>query len=255
MSRIFITGSADGLGLMAAEWLRARGHALVLHARNEARAATLRQRTGLPVVVGDVLTLAGMHATAEAANARGPFDAVIHNVAVGYREPRRLSTEDGWAHVFAVNVMAPYVLTACMPKPARLVYLSSGLHHGADLDLDDLNWTRRPWQGGTPAYAESKLLDAMLAFAVARRWPQVRANAMEPGWVPTRMGGPAATDDLAQGHLTQAWLAEGTDPATHASGSYFYHLRPRAADPRTHDTHWQDQLLARCEALAGVALR
>ena len=127
---------------------------------------------------------------------------MIYNAGVGYRETRRLETEDGLPHVFAINVLAPYILTALIDRPKRLVYLSSGMHRGADPHLDDLLWIKRPWRG-SEAYAESKLHDVLLAFAIARRWPDVRSNALEPGWVPTRMGGPGAPDDMSEAHVTQ----------------------------------------------------
>ena len=255
MARIFITGSSQGLGLMAGQLLIARGHAVVLHGRDPARAeAAIAAAPGAAgAVVGDLSGLDAMCAVARQAERHGPYDAVIHNVGVGYQEPRRIATEDGLPHVFAVNVLAPYVLTAAMPRPGRLVYLSSGLHRGAAPDLDDLLWTRRPWQG-TRAYAESKFLDVLLAFAVARRWPDVLSNALEPGWVATRMGGRAATDDLARGHLTQAWLATSDAPAARVTGGYFYHEAPRPPDPATRDAAAQDALLAACAELSGIAL-
>ena len=157
-------------------------------------------------------TIAAMRSVAEQANRLGRFDAVIHNVAVGYRERTRAETEDGLPLLVAVNVMVPYVLTALMQRPARLVYLSSGMHQHASAHLDDLLWKTRRWEG-SQAYAESKLHDALLAFAMARRWPDVKSNVVEPGWVATRMGGPNAPDDLDQGHRTQAWLAASDDAA------------------------------------------
>src|SRR5580704_6924077 len=194
MSRVLITGSADGLGLMAGQLLAGGGHAVTLHARSATRADHARR--ALPnadVVVGDVATIAGMREVAEQANASGRFDAVIHNVGIGYQEPRRSETVDGLEHVFAINVLAPYVLTALITPPDRLVYLSSGLHRRGDPDLSDLQWQRRRWNG-SQAYADSKLLDTVLAFAVARRRPAARSNAVDPGWVATKMGGPGAPD-------------------------------------------------------------
>jgi NAD(P)-dependent dehydrogenase (short-subunit alcohol dehydrogenase family) len=178
---------------------------------------------------------------------------VIHNVGVGYREARRIETEDGLPHVFAINVMAPYVLTALIKRPRRLIYLSSGMHHSASAYFDDLLWKNRRWEGST-AYAESKLYDAMLAFAVARRWPEVLSNSLEPGWVPTKMGGTGAPDDMEQAHRTQAWLAASDDPAAKVTGEYFYHLRKRAPNPETRDGALQNQLLERCRYLSGIAL-
>lgn len=255
MARVFISGSSEGLGLMAGELLVSEGHEVVLHARNEVRADDARR--ALPavqdVLVGDVSTLAGMRSVAEQANAHGAFDAVIHNVGIGYPEGQRFETEDGLERVFAVNVMAPYVLTALMTRPSRLVYLSSMLHQSGVPRLDDLQWANRPWQG-LQAYSDSKLYDVLLAFAVARRWPDVQSNAVEPGWVATRMGGPSATDDLAQGAVTQAWLAVGEDPATNISSGYFYHRQPRETHPAAHDEQLQDELLTLCAELSGISL-
>jgi NAD(P)-dependent dehydrogenase (short-subunit alcohol dehydrogenase family) len=224
MSRIFISGSSAGLGLMAGELLASQGHQVVLHARNAVRASDARQ--ALPqaeaIVEGDLDTVAGARQVAARVNELGRFDAVIHNAAVGYREAHRL-TADGLPHVFAINTLSAYILTALIERPKRLVYLSSGMHHHADANLDDILWRKRRWNGST-AYAESKLHDAMLAFPVARRWPDVLANALEPGWVPTKMGGAGAPDDMKQGHLTQAWLAVSNEPQAEVTGHYFYHL-------------------------------
>jgi len=255
MARIFITGSSTGLGLMAGQLLIAQGHTVVLHGRNQARADTaMAQAPGAAAaVVGDLARPRDVRAIAEAGNRYGRFDAVIHNAGVGYREPRRQATEDGLPHIFAVNVLAPYVLTALLQRADRLVYLSSGMHHRAHVDFDDLLWTKRRWNGAE-AYAESKLYDVVLAFAVARRWPKVKANALEPGWVPTRMGGPEAPDDLSKGHVTQAWLAVSDEPLARSSGEYFYHQRLRAANPAARDTQLQDNLITACARLSGVAL-
>jgi NAD(P)-dependent dehydrogenase (short-subunit alcohol dehydrogenase family) len=178
---------------------------------------------------------------------------VIHNAGIGYREGQRIQTEDGLPHVFATNVLAPYILTALIARPPRLVYLSSGMHYGANANLDDLTWQKRPWQGAT-AYAESKLHDVLLAFAVARRWTDVLSNALEPGWVPTRMGGPGAPDDLDQGRRTQVWLAVSEDAEACVSGGYFYHLRQRAPNPQAKDPDLQDRLIAACERFSSIAL-
>lgn len=167
MARVFVTGSSTGLGLMAGQLLIEQRHRVVLHGRNRARAD--EAMAGAPgaeaVVVGDLSRLQEMKGVADQVNRLGRFDAVIHNAGVGYREPRRVETEDGVPLVFAINVLAPYVLTALIERPDRLVYLSSGMHHSAEANFDDLLWTKRPWRGAQ-AYAESKLYDAMLAFAV-----------------------------------------------------------------------------------------
>jgi len=255
MARVFITGSADGLGQMAAELLVAAGHQVVLHARNQQRADAARSRTpgAEAAVIGDLSSIEETRGIADQVNRLGRFDAVIHNAGMGYRETRRGSTVDGLPPVFAVNALAPYILTALIEKPARLIYLSSGMHHGIHADLDDLEWTKRRWSG-TSAYAESKLLDVILAFAVARLWPKVLSNAVEPGWVATKMGGPGAPDDLEAGPKTQVWLAVSDDPAAKVSGGYFYHKRPRKPNLQASQKAVQDRFLTECARLSGVQL-
>src|ERR1700733_566738 len=167
MARVFITGSSDGLGQMAARLLIEQGHSVVLHARSEQRGdqALAAVPGAQSVVVGDLASIAQTRPVAEQLNRLGSFDAVIHNAGVGYREPRRIATEDGLPHVFAVNTLAPYILTALIKRPKRLVYLSSGLHQNGDDRLQDLAWEQRPWDG-TKAYSDSKMHDVLLAFAV-----------------------------------------------------------------------------------------
>lgn len=255
MARIFITGSSDGLGLLAGQRLADAGHRVTLHARNEARAKDAKKR--LPaaehVVTGDVATLAAMRDVAAQANAMGPFDAVIHNVAIGYQEPRRLETTDGIERVFAINALAPYVLTALVAQPKRVVYLSSGLHRSGEADLRDPQWKKRAWNGAQ-AYSDSKLWNVVLAFAVARRWPDVFSNALEPGWVATKMGGAGAPDDLALGAVTQAWLAVSDDRESTVSGAYFFHQKPQRVHAAARDRKIQDAFLGYCESLSDVTL-
>jgi NAD(P)-dependent dehydrogenase (short-subunit alcohol dehydrogenase family) len=255
MARIFITGSSDGLGLMAAQLLVEQGHRMVLHARNQHRANETQNK--LPaaesVVVGDLTSIAQTKYVAVQVNKLGTFDAIIHNAGIGYREPKRIVTEDGLPHVLAVNTIAPYILTALITRPKRLVYLSSMLHQDGDPSLNDLAWAERPWLG-QQAYSDTKLHDVLLAFAIARRWPNVLSNALEPGWVPTKMGGSSATDDLDKAHRTQVWLAVSDDLAALVSGEYFYHMEKRRPHPATRDVSIQDRLLDFCFRVTGVEL-
>jgi NAD(P)-dependent dehydrogenase (short-subunit alcohol dehydrogenase family) len=255
MARVFITGSSDGLGRMAARLLVEQGHGVVLHARNEQRGreAMAAVPGAEAVLTADLSSIAETRGLAERANALGPFDAVIHNAAVGFREPRRVVTADGLPHVFAVNTLAPYMLTALIQRPKRLVYVSSELHRRGSPDFGDLLWEHRKWQGNK-AYSDTKLHDALLAFAVARHWPGTLSNALEPGWVATKMGGAHATGDLDAAHRTQVWLATSDDPAACVTGQYFYHMQLRKPSGATLDTGRQDRLLAECARLSRVSL-
>jgi NAD(P)-dependent dehydrogenase (short-subunit alcohol dehydrogenase family) len=253
MARVFITGSSDGLGLLAARLLVGQGHRVTLHARNEARGADTRR--ALPqadVVIGDLSSIAQTRQVADQVNALGRHEAVIHNAGVGYREPR-METVDGLEHVFAVNVLAPYLLTCLIERPDRLVYLSSGMHQGGDPSLDDPQWTARRWNG-SQAYSNSKLFDVVLAFAFARRWPRVRSNAVEPGWVATKMGGAGAPGDLKLAPVTQAWLAVSNEPAALVTGQNFFHQISQAVHPAARRPEVQDALVAYCAELTGVGL-
>jgi NAD(P)-dependent dehydrogenase (short-subunit alcohol dehydrogenase family) len=253
MARIFVTGSADGLGRMAATLLVEAGHRVVVHGRSPERSRqALAQVPGAEAAVtGDLASIEATRAVAAQVNQLGTFDAVIHNAGIGYREQRRGNTPDGLSEVFAVNTLAPYILTALINRPQRLIYVSSGLHRSADIDLEDLTWTRRPWNG-LAAYAETKLHDVLLAFAVARRWPQVLSNSVEPGWVATKMGGPSAPDDLDAAPRTQVWLATSRDEAARASGRHFYHMEQQEAAPAAQDSDLQERLLSACARISGI---
>jgi len=252
MARIFVTGSTTGLGLGAAEELLDDGHRVVLHARSRSRAADLgavahRAET---VVVGDLADRTGTLRLAEQVNGLGAFDSVIHNAGV-YVDAEATRTPEGHPRVVAVNVIAPYLLTVLIERPGRLVYLTSGMHESGRADLDDVDWTNRRWNG-TQAYCDSKLLVSTLAAAVARRWPNVRSNAVDPGWVPTRMGGPNAPDDLVLGHRTQAWLSASEDEAADVTGGHWFHQQRHEPAPAVNDVGFQDELVAWLESATGV---
>jgi len=254
MSRVFITGSTDGLGLAAARELIAGGHEVLLHARSQERASAVAELAprSLGVVIGDLSSLAEAHDVAEQVNALGQMDAVIHNAGV-YRVPTRSATAEGHARTLAVNTLAPYILTARMKRPRRLIYLSSGMHRSARASVEDVDWIQRRWDQ-TQAYCDSKLLVTTLAFAVARLWPDVLSNAVDPGWVPTKMGGASATDDLAMGHQTQAWLAVSDDPIAVVSGRYWHHRRVQKPAAAVAERAFQDQLMVTLSELTGVKL-
>lgn len=254
MARILMTGSAQGLGRAAAADLLAAGHQVVAHARNQDRAAEFGDLTeqGADVVVGDLAELSQTRRLAEQVNTLGRMDAVIHNAGVyGDRSPNR--NADGHPRILAVNTIAPYLLSCLLERPARIIYLTSDMHLSGSRDLNDLDWVRRRWNG-TEAYCDSKLLGTALTFALARRWPEVISNAVDPGWVPTRMGGPGAPDDLREGHLTQTWLATSSDAAALTSGAVWHHRRKSAAAPAASDIDFQDRLVTHLAQLTGIDL-
>lgn len=236
MANIFITGSADGLGQLAAKKLIENGHQVVLHARNTERAEYAKSNVpgANEVLIADLNDMEATKQLANEVNALGTFDAVIHNAGVYQASSRS---------ILRVNTLAPYLLTCLIHRPKRLVYLSSGLHSSGNPDPDIM-------ATGRVSYADSKLHDLMLAKAVARRWPRVLSNAVNPGWVPTKMGGRGAPDDLQKGFETQVWLAEGGD--ARASGQYFLHQREAQYFKMADDVELQDLFLERCGQITGV---
>lgn len=240
MARIFITGSADGLGLLAAKSLVQQGHRVVLHTRNNLRGeeALVKLPGAEAVLIADMSSIPETKQLAADANKLGEFDTVIHNAGV-YQTSGEL--------IVAVNTLAPYILTCLMKRPRRLIYLSSGMHTGGQPKLKQLLQSPQ-----SISYSDSKLHDVMLALAVARLWPEVYSNAVNPGWVPTKMGGAGAPDDLQKGYETQAWLAVSNDKDAQVSGRYFFHKQQRSFNPEAADPGQQDEFLSVCEELTGV---
>src|SRR3954467_5288782 len=254
MARIFITGSTDGLGRAAAKALMDEGHQVALHARSRERVsavADLASRSA-GVVVGDLASAIETRRIADQVNAIGRMDAVIHN-AGAYATSGRLPTPEGRSTILAVNTLAPYMLTALIERPRRLVYLSSGMHRGGGASLRDIDWLARRWDA-SQAYSDSKLYVTALAFAVARCWPEILSHAVDPGWVATKMGGPGAPDDFEMGYRTQTWLAVSDDPAAAVSGGYWHHREPRTPAQEASDPRFQDQLSSKLAELTGVTL-
>src|ERR671910_2310196 len=240
MARIFITGSTDGLGRAAARTLIDEGHQVVLHARSRDRASALEElasrSTG--VIIGHLGSAVETRRIADQVNVIGQMDAVIHNAGISSTKDRS-STPEGHASILAVNTLAPYMLTALIERPRRLVYLSSSMHRDGTSSLRDIDWSERSWNA-SQAYSDSKLYLTALAFAVARRWPDVLSNAVDPGWVPTKMGGSSAPDDFEKGYLTQTWLSVSDDPKAAVSGRYWHHRRPQTPAKEASDPDFQD---------------
>lgn len=242
MTRILVTGSTTGVGRATAAALLEGGHDVVVHARSQERLAAVEDLldAGAASVVGDLGDPEQVRGIAEQAQRLGPLDAVIHNAGV-IAGPALLP----------VNVVAPYLLTALLPAP-RLVYLSSSMHRGGRPDLSSADWS-----GATESvsYSDTKLLVTALMAAVARLRPDVLANAVDPDWVPTRMGGPDAAEDLDLAHVTQAWLATTQDPEALSSGGYWHHGRVEQTHPAVHDELFQHELITALAEHTGTHLR
>jgi NAD(P)-dependent dehydrogenase (short-subunit alcohol dehydrogenase family) len=241
MARIFITGSSDGLGSMAAKLLVAQGHEVVLHARNAERGRQALEKVpgADKVIIADLSSIEETKQLAAEVNATGHFDAVIHNAGV-YQVPNKL--------IFAVNTLAPYILTCLIQKPERLIYLSSGLHLQGDRGLRDFSLDTSRYN-----YSDSKLHVVILSMVVARKWPGIYSNSVNPGWVPTKMGGRSAPDSLEKGAKTQAWLAVSNDKEAKVSGRYFHHMREKYFQKEAGDPVIQEKFLDLCEQVSGVS--
>lgn len=241
MAKIFITGSADGLGQLAAKTLIDLGHQVVLHARNTERGKQAMNKTpgAEDVLIADLSSIEETKKLASNANVFGKFDTVIHNAGV-YRPSAK--------EIFTVNTLAPYILTCLFQKPKRLIYLSSGMHLQGHSKLESFKTDI-----SSISYSDSKLHVVMLCMAVARKWPDVYSNAVDPGWVPTKMGGRGAPDDLQKGYETQEWLAVSNDEKAKVSGHYFFHQKERHHNPEADDVQLQERFLKLCEEITGVS--
>jgi len=238
-----VTGASTGLGLVTATALAEAGHQVAMHVRSRARVDGLAVVDAMhAVITGDLANQDETAAVAEQANRIGRFDAVIHNAGV-------MDVPE----VLAVNAVAPYLLTALTESPRRWIILSSSLHRKGSADLAGVDFTLpcdRP-----NAYEDSKLYATALTMALVARRPDLLAHAVDPGWMPTRMGGPNAGGDLADGSRTQEWLAVADEgEISPRSGGYWRHRATRPPHPAALDPAFQDELLAKLEAATGVSL-
>ncbi|WP_238012419.1 SDR family NAD(P)-dependent oxidoreductase [Dactylosporangium sp. AC04546] len=242
MSSVLVTGSTDGIGAEIAAELARRGHHVVRHGRRRPDPRGVGD-----FVVGDLASLAATRAMAAALPA---VDVVIHNAGWAPRGDERPVTADGIEETFQVNVVAPYLLTALAPPSARLVFVSSDAIARAKLDVDDLQLARS-WTADA-AYANSKLALTALAFALARRRPDLRCNAVHPGWIRTKMSDYSAPFGVARGAETPVWLATSFQPAAVATGTFFHDRREVRLNEQAYDPAVQEAVVRHCAVLTGI---
>ncbi|KAI1085568.1 short chain dehydrogenase [Whalleya microplaca] len=260
MGRIFITGSSDGLGLMAAKRLVSNGHTVYLHARNAKRADDARKACpgAADVLLGDLSSIPETKELAKSITNLGPLDCIFHNAGL-YLGPYRAQAE-GYPSVFAVNVLAPYILTCLVPLPKRLIYTSSEDHWHGSTDLTDFGWRERgaPRFSASSAYADTKIYNTMFGYAFARKFgPKgVTAHSVDPGWVPTKMGGPGAPGNLKESERLYVMLAEGSGEAEGKNGCFWEprHKGPAHSKKESYDEKAQEALLKKLEEVTGITV-
>ena len=247
MTTVCITGSTDGIGLVAARTLLDRGHRVLVHARSEARGRPVVERlTGdVDLVVADLASLTQVRALG-ARLREEPLHVLVHNAGVWVRGDTPPLTADGFETTFGVNVLAPHLLTALVGGHLsdRLLWLGSGMAASGRLRPSALGGSREPRQ----AYADSKAADVALALGWGRRLP-VASAAVDPGWVRTKLASAGAPGDVAQGADTVVWCC--TD-APLADAPYWKDRRPVPVPGRLRDVGLQDAVLVACDRLAGL---
>jgi NAD(P)-dependent dehydrogenase (short-subunit alcohol dehydrogenase family) len=259
--RVVLTGATNGIGLAAALELARRGADLTLVARNQERAAEAVRRisavsTGSTpdVLLADLASQSSIRRLAGELLARYPRIHVLVNNA-GAIYARREMTADGIERTWAVNHLAPFLLTTLLldrlkaSQPARIVTTSSGAHEGARIPFDDLN-AERSWGGaGFTRYGETKLANILFTAELARRLEGtgVTANAFHPGFVATGFNrnngvlmriGMAITRPFARspakGAESLVWLVDAEE-ASHLNGAYVFDRRSVAPSPAALD--------------------
>ena len=234
MKTILVTGSTDGIGRETARKLGAAGARVLVHGRTrdkaERAAAALRDESGrdaFEAVAGDFASLDEVRALAADVARRHPrLDVLVNNAGIYARE--RAVSADGFELTLAVNHLAPFALTHLLIDAlggGRVVFVSSGVHYrvGA-LDFDDLD-RARAWDG-YDAYADSKLMNVLTAFELARRLQPraIAVNAMHPGIIGTKLlhrgfGGSGGAE-VARGAAGEVKLA--IDPALEGVTGRYY---------------------------------
>lgn len=243
---VCLTGSTDGIGLAAARQLAAGGHRLVVHGRTAERGAPVAEALGAELVTGDLAVLDEVRGLAEQLRALGGVDVLAHNAGVWVRGDTPRVTVDGFETTFAVNVLAPHLLTALLGDAVRgrLLWLGSGMAASGRPKPTALGSARDPRQ----AYADSKACDVALALAWARRRPDLVVAAVDPGWVRTKLASAGAPGEVEDGGDGLAYCCT----ADLGGAPYWKDRAPTPVPGRLRDAGLQDALLRELDRLAGV---
>ena len=249
MAAICITGSSDGIGLATARVLLAGGHRVLIHARSRDRGRlVLEQLAGeTALVTGDLAQLDEVHRLADQIQTHGPIDALVHNAGVWVRGNTPRTTVDGLETTFAVNVLAPHVLTHLLAADlgGRLLWLGSGVASSGRPDPALLGRQQEPRR----AYSDSKACDVALALAWGRRLPAVASAAVDPGWVKTKLASAGAPGDVTSSADTLAYCCTEADLA---SAPYWKNRAPTPVPHHLLDQALQDAIASACDRLAGI---
>jgi NAD(P)-dependent dehydrogenase (short-subunit alcohol dehydrogenase family) len=268
---VLVTGATDGLGKAVSVELARAGATVLVHGRTperaEAAVADIRAASGstlLRACAGDLASLAQVRSLAEAISAGEPrLDVLVNNAGIGTVDPgggERLESMDGHELRFAVNYLAPFLLTRLLEPllvrsaPSRIVNVASAGQ--APVDFDDV-MLKHGYDGGR-AYSQSKLAMVAWTFDTAERLAGrgVTATALHPGtYMPTKMvlaAGVEPFDTLESG--VQATLRLIADPALDGvTGRYFDRLEEARARPQAYDPDARRKLRELSERLVGLA--
>ena len=187
--------------------------------------------------------------TADSTQGRAETLATTDNAGIGYgATSSKEITSDGISAVFAVNTLAPYILTCLMEKPkSRILFMSSDSHFGGDETLKDCTTSF--------SYANSKLHDTMLSKAFARRWTDVQSVSMHPGWLKTKMGGSSAPGTTAKSsQVLTEWSAGEGFAAKLSSGAFFTTDGEQSPHGGADNIKKQEELMKICRDISNVAV-
>ncbi len=273
-----ITGATNGIGKAAALALARQRMTLVIVGRHPARTQAVLDEIHAvsghnrsQMIVADLSVMAEVRRAAAEFQARfDRLDVLMNNVGAVFSS--RQETADGYEMTFALNHLSYFLLTNLLLErlkasaPARIVNVSSGAHHGATINFDDLHLRQGYGMGGFKAYSQSKLANVLFTYELARRLAGsgVTANAMHPGFVATGFGRNngglmGATIGLLQrfaltpeqGADTLVYLA--TSPEVEGvTGQYFEKRRPQRSSAASYDEAAARRLWAVSEELTGL---